>query len=118
MSKRKKVEMAARRVTCDEVPDQGDPVCIHLARKILKDLFLGLATKLLKIENHIPSSDGPAPVPTMDDNRWKALINEERPFNADMPRDTIPQALKELMSETLVSEDMNKVCEMSNMINS
>lgn len=31
MSKRKKVEMAARRVACDEIPDQGDPVCIHLA---------------------------------------------------------------------------------------
>lgn len=118
MSKRKKVEMAARRVACDEIPDKEFPVCIHLARKILKDHFLGLATKLLKIGSFISSSDGSTPVPTMDDNRWETLINEERPFNADMPRDTIPQALKELMSERLVSGTIDKVCEMSNMINS
>ncbi|PUU74105.1 hypothetical protein B9Z19DRAFT_1133869 [Tuber borchii] len=84
MSKRKKVEMAARRVACDEVPDQEYP-----------------------LEDYIPSSDRSTPVPTMDDNRWEQLINKERPINADMSRHTIPQALKELMSERLLIDDYN-----------
>ncbi|RPB04562.1 hypothetical protein L873DRAFT_1840577 [Choiromyces venosus 120613-1] len=39
------------------------------------------------------------PRPPMDDKRWEKLIHEDRVFDISIYRETIPQALQELMSE-------------------
>ncbi|CUS15181.1 unnamed protein product [Tuber aestivum] len=78
MTKRKKNEVEVKRVVDDEI----------------------LGSEYL-IGDFSCTSDNTTPVPTLDNKRWEKLMDEERIPNIGTARETIPQALQELMSERL-----------------